>query len=216
MKILAVSDVVDSLIYSPRLRDLYGDAEIVLGCGDLPYYYLEYIVSALDKPVFYVRGNHAQVVEYTEAGNRSHPYGAVDLHQRVVNHQGVLMAGVEGSLRYRKGDYQYTQSEMWWHVFGLVPGLIANRVRYGRYLDIFITHAPPWGVHDQTDLPHQGIKAFLWLLRVFRPEYHFHGHIHVYRPDTVVKTWYANTWVINAFGHKAYQLNINYLQRKGG
>ena len=73
MKVLTVSDVVDNLVYSPQIRNIYGDVEVVFGCGDLPYYYLEYIVSALDKPVFFVRGNHAHVVEYGEDGAKSPP-----------------------------------------------------------------------------------------------------------------------------------------------
>jgi len=214
MKVLAVSDVVVSRIYSPLIRSIYGDVDCVFGCGDLPYYYLEYIVSALDKPVFYVRGNHSQVVEYAEYGPSKYPCGAVDLHGKVIQYEGLLLAGVEGSVRYRKGGYQYTQSQMWWNVFDLVPGFFRNRLQFGRYLDVFISHASPWGIHDQTDLPHQGIKAFLWLLKVFKPEYHFHGHIHVFRPDTVTRTWYQNTWVINAFSHNSYTLNLKYL-RKG-
>lgn len=208
MKILAISDVVDNLVYSPRIRDLYGDVEVVFGCGDLPYYYLEYVVSALDKPVFYVRGNHSHIMEYGAAGTRNQPDGAVNLHRKVLNHRGLLLAGIEGSIRYRPGKYQYTQSEMWGHVFSLIPGMFVNKLIHGRYLDTFISHAPPWGIHDKADLPHQGIKSFLWLLRIFRPEYHFHGHIHVYRPDTVIRTWYRDTWVVNAFGHKAYDLDL--------
>jgi Icc-related predicted phosphoesterase len=208
MKILSISDVVDNLVYSPRIRNLYGDVDLVFGCGDLPYYYLEYVVSALDKPVFYVRGNHSHVVEYGTTGPQSGPDGAVNLHRKVLRYKGMLLAGIEGSLRYRPGKYQYTQSEMWEHVLRLIPGLLVNQLLYGRYLDVFITHAPPWGIHDKTDLPHQGIKAFLWLLKVFKPGYHFHGHVHVYRPDTVIRTRYKDTWVVNAFGHKAYNLHL--------
>jgi Icc-related predicted phosphoesterase len=91
---------------------------------------------------------------------------------------------------------------MWWHVFSLAPRLMVNRLLYGRYLDVFITHASPWGIHDQPDLPHQGIKAFRWFDRVFTPAYHFHGHIHVYRPDTSLETKFNHTWVINTFGYR--------------
>ena len=35
---------------------------LILACGDLPYYYLEYIVGLLDVPLFYVHGNHDKVV----------------------------------------------------------------------------------------------------------------------------------------------------------
>jgi uncharacterized protein len=96
---------------------------------------------------------------------------------------------------------------MWTMVLSLVPGLILNRLRYGRYLDVFITHAPPWGVHDQEDLPHQGIKAFRWLIKNFQPAYHFHGHIHVYRPDTVTQTRLGRTMVINTYGHREIVLD---------
>ena len=105
MKVLAVSDIVVSRIYSPLIRSIYGDVDCVFGCGDLPYYYLEYIVSALDKPVFYVRGNHSQVVEYAEYGPSKYPCGAMDLHGKVIQYEGLLLAGVEGSVRYRKGGF---------------------------------------------------------------------------------------------------------------
>jgi hypothetical protein len=200
VKALALSDVLIEFIYSPRVRARFPDVEIILGCGDLPYYYLEYVSNALDIPLFFVRGNHAHAVEYTVAGPRTAPLGAVDLHRRVLYRQGLLLAGVEGSLQYREAPYQYTQLQMWAHVARLVPGFLANRAIHGRFLDVFVTHAPPWGIHDQTDLPHLGIKAFRWLLQVFRPAYHFHGHIHVYRRDTVTQTRFMDTQVINAYG----------------
>jgi len=44
--------------------DRFGDVELVLSCGDLPYYYLEYIVSMLNVPLLYVHGNHDAPPEY--------------------------------------------------------------------------------------------------------------------------------------------------------
>src|SRR5512136_1487248 len=120
MKILSLSDVVISRIYSPQVRGLFGDIDLVLGCGDLPYYYLEFVESMLDIPTYFVRGNHAEVVEYYETGPRTHPYGTVDLHRKVVMHNGLILAGVEGSIRYRRGPFQYSQPEMWLNIFQLV------------------------------------------------------------------------------------------------
>jgi Icc-related predicted phosphoesterase len=186
-------------IYSPAVRERYGGVDLIIGCGDLPYYYLDYVVSMLDVPLFFVRGNHGNIVEYSAAGSCSEPLGGVDLHLKTVNHDGLLMAGVEGSARYSRGPFQYTQSEMWGHVLRLTPGLLRNRILYGSALDIFVSHAPPWGIHDQPDAAHQGIKAFRWLLRAFRPAIHFHGHSHVYHPGTVTETRFFGTRVINTY-----------------
>ncbi len=208
MKILSLSDIVIPFIYSPVLVKRFSDVDMVIDCGDLPFYYLEYVTSSLDVPVFFVRGNHAMEVEYTTAGPRESPEGALDLHRKAVNLDGLLMAGVEGSLRYRPGPFQYSQREMWGHVYRLIPALLLNRIRYGRYLDIFVTHAPPAGIHDQPDLPHRGIQAFRWLIETFKPRYYFHGHIHVYRPDTETVTQVGPTTVINTFGYRETEIQI--------
>jgi hypothetical protein len=206
IKVLAVSDIEFDNISSSRASARFGDIKMVLGCGDLSYSYLEYLMDILNCPLLYVRGNHANPVEYTSIGPVTEPRGGINIHRRVVQINGIILAGVEGSLRYRPAPYQYTQSEMWWHVFHLVPKLLYNRLGHGRYLDIFISHAPPWGIHDQPDLPHQGIKAFRWLLNVFRPSYHFHGHIHIYQSDTVRETQYLDSKVINAYGFSEVEI----------
>jgi uncharacterized protein len=210
MKVLSLSDITVPFIYSPQVKALFSGVDFVVGCGDLPYYYPEYIISSLDVPLFYVRGNHAREIEYTSAGERREPLGAVDLHRQMVNHNDLLLAGIEGSLRYCPGPYQYTQNEMWFYIFELIPALLQNRLRYGRFLDIFVTHASPWGIHDQTDLPHHGIKAFRWFIKVFQPAYHFHGHIHVYRPDTVTVTEVGKTQVINTYGYRETTLKLSW------
>ncbi len=202
MKILSVSDVELSFIYSPLILKRFKDIDLIISCGDLSYFYLEYIVSMLNQPLYFVRGNHANDVEYGVAGERSSPWGGVDINRRVVNHAGLLMAGIEGSLEYNKGPYQYSQGDMWSYVLSLAPALLLNRMRYGRFLDVFVSHAPPWGIHDQVDRPHQGIKAFRWLIDVFKPSLFLHGHIHVYRSDTATVTQVGSTMVINSYGFR--------------
>jgi len=78
----------------------------------------------------------------------------------------------------------------------LLPGLMFNRLRYGRYLDILVTHAPPFGIHDGEDFPHRGFKTFLNLMDRFRPRFLLHGHKHVCGADTW-RTRYQDTEVIN-------------------
>ncbi|MGA8924490.1 MAG: hypothetical protein WB682_15225, partial [Candidatus Dormiibacterota bacterium] len=55
-RILAVADEVDEKLEGDKLPALRPD--VVLSCGDLPFDYLEYLVSRLDVPLLYVPGNH--------------------------------------------------------------------------------------------------------------------------------------------------------------
>ena len=207
MKILALSDIEVSFVYNPVAALRFQDVGMVIGCGDLSYIYIEHLVNLLGVPTYFVRGNHAKPVEMSLGVRRTSPWGAKDLHQQVVrDHSGLLMAGIEGSIRYNNGKYQYTQGEMWWMVFRLVPQMILNKSRYGRFLDLFVTHAPPWSIHDKEDHPHQGIKSFLWLDRVFQPLVHFHGHVHIYSPLTRTTTQYHNTQIINVFRYREQEL----------
>jgi uncharacterized protein len=209
MRILAISDIELSFIYSPVITHRFQDADLVISCGDLPYYYLEYIISMLNIPLYFVNGNHMNRVEVGEAGDHYYPWGAIPLNQRSVRHpSGMLISGIDGSLQYNFGPYQYSQSQMWSKVFSLIPTLFINHIRFGRFIDIFVTHAPPWKIHDKEDRPHQGIKAFRWFDKVFRPQMHLHGHIHVYRQDTLTETQLNLTRVINAYGFRELILQI--------
>ena len=207
MKLLAVSDVEVGFIYSPFISQKFSGLDLAISCGDLPYYYLEYIQSMLNVPLYFVRGNHSSKVEFGTAAPRSSPWGAHNLHQRCLQDDtGLLLAGLEGSLRYNQGPHQYTQAEYWSMVLRLVPGFLMNKARFNRYVDVMVTHAPPWHIHDDTDLPHQGIKAFNWLIKVFEPTYFLHGHVHVYRPDTVTRSVVGKTTVLNVFGYREIPL----------
>lgn len=207
MKILAVSDKEVGLLNSPEIKPRFKDINLIISCGDLQFNYLEYIINGLDVPMYYVLGNHAFRMDRSDGSRQTELCGAINLHQRVIRDcTGLLVAGVEGSLLYNFGPHQYSQGDMWLKVITLLPMLIYNKIRYGRYLDVFVTHAPPWKIHDGSDRPHQGIKAFLWLDQVFQPRFHLHGHIHVYRQDTIIETLVGKTRVINVYGHRVINM----------
>lgn len=207
MKILAISDKVMDVIYSSAISQNFGDVDLVLACGDLPLYYLEFIISSLNVPCFFIYGNHDLNVRYTLEGTVvAHPPGWVNLDERSLYAKGLLLAGLEGSLRYRPdGVYQYTQGEMRRKALRLVPRLLANRLQYGRYLDILIAHSPPFGIHDGPDYPHVGFKAFLTLMERFRPRYLLHGHKHVYGPEPT-RTTFHGTEVINVYPYRVIKV----------
>lgn len=209
VKILSISDKVVPLIYSTNISQRFGDVDLVLACGDLPYSYQEFIISSLNQPLCFVHGNHDPEKEYGPGQPRSYPHGGVNLHRRVTRVKGLMLAGVEGSIRYSKDPvYQYTQSQMWGHVLRLIPGMMWNKLTRGRFLDVFVTHAPPKGIHGGQDFAHQGIDAFRWLLETFRPRYHFHGHIHHYHPDAVVETKLGATTVINTYRYRVTKIHF--------
>ncbi|NPV09874.1 MAG: metallophosphoesterase [Anaerolineae bacterium] len=206
MRILAIADEVDQRLYGPILKQRFSDVSLVLSCGDLPIYYLEFIVSVLNVPLLYVRGNHAQAQMSASGEVKTEPEGCVNIDGRVVKERGLLIAGLEGSMRYSDGPHQYTEAEMRLKALQLAPRLLLNRWRHGRYLDILVTHAAPFGIQDAADLCHRGFKAFVWLMDRFRPRYLIHGHIHAYTPGVVTESLYRETQVLNAFRYRLIEI----------
>ena len=203
MKILAVSDQVVESLHSVQVKDRFGDVDLILGCGDLPYYYLEFLVTVINKPLFYVHGNHDKNVEITSDGTRRITAAGCDpLDERAIVFDGLVIAGLDGSIRYnREGSYQFTQAEMNRKALRLALRLVALRLRHGRWLDILVTHSPPFGVGDGPDAAHVGFRAFNALLRHLKPRYLLHGHQHVYlgrNPPVQV----GATRVVNVFPYR--------------
>jgi Icc-related predicted phosphoesterase len=215
MKILAVSDKLDELLYSPAIKRMFGGVDLVLGCGDLPGYYLEFIVTMLGGPLFYVVGNHANAIKKQHAPRSEweYPGGCFNIDGHVVRYNKLLIAGLEGSMRYNNNPhFQYSEREMARKAWSLVPMLVWNRLRYGRYLDVLVTHAPPRGIHDKPDRCHTGFKSFVTFMDRFRPRYLLHGHVHVYHPNEVTETVYKDTIVKNAYGYQVIEIEEGSLQ----
>lgn len=202
MKVLAISDEEERCLYTPSIRERFGDVALVLSCGDLRPEYLEYIVTMLNVPLCYVRGNH----DY-EFGRRFRwPGGCENVHRRTVHVAGLLVGGLEGSVGDRPERVHYTQREMYLQMARMVPRLLWNRAQHGRYLDILVTHAPPHGIHTLPDPAHQGFRAFLTFMDWFRPRFLVHGHCISYHPGHPRRTRYRETEVVNAFGYQVLDL----------
>ena len=90
----------------------------------------------------------------------------------------------------------------------LLPGLLLNRIHYGRALDILISHSPPHGIHDEDTQAHTGLRAINLLLRIAKPRYHFHGHTHFYRNNLAKsETTLGMTTIINVFPYKVIDVS---------
>jgi len=207
VRVLAISDQVVPQVYDAGIKARFADVDLVVSCGDLPRYYLEYVVTMLNVPLFYVMGNHGLELERaSDDGKTRRPGGCVDIDERVVEHRGLLIAGLEGSMRYKQGPYQYTQRQMSRKAARLGIKVLRQRMLKGRHLDILITHAPPLAVHDAKDLCHTGFAAFVTFMQRHRPQYLIHGHIHMYDQLQPTTTQCGSTVVLNAFPYRVIDI----------
>lgn len=217
MKILCVSDQIDPLVYSSNVKERYKDIDLVISAGDLPMEYLEFIVSSLNKPLLFVFGNHnlKEFGVYHSCNKGSdtitHEKNAIQMSLcgrgttyvgfKTYKEGDLLIAGASGSLNYNNGLNQYTDLQMKWKLLKLFPFLLLNKIRYGRWLDILVTHASPAGIHDKPDPCHQGFNSFIWFIKKFRPRWLIHGHIHLYDLQDIRVSKFEDTTIINAYSH---------------
>jgi uncharacterized protein len=195
VRILAVSDSVERTLEASSLRDRLGRIDLLVGCGDLPASYLEYLLTHLNVPAVCVPGNH-------DPDTYAVP-GAWMIDGRFVQAGGITVIGFGGSRRYKSdGRHQYTESEMTFRVAVRMPRLLVRRARWGRGVDVVVTHASPFGVHDATDWPHLGFQCFRWLIQAARPRLLLHGHTHRDRNLDPDETLVFGTRVININPHR--------------
>ena len=208
MKILALSDSVDETVYSEHIHQSYGNVDLVLGCGDLPIYYLEFVADALNKPVLYVRGNHDTEAELGSDGQRRKiPRGCDLIDDRIANVDNLLILGLGGSIRYRPGaDQQFSETQMWLRIGRLLPRFLFARLRHGRYVDVVVAHSPPRGIGDLNDRAHTGFKAFLMFITWLKPRYFLHGHVEPWLVGGDRQTKFHKTMVINV--NPVFKLDI--------
>ncbi|MBC7879542.1 MAG: metallophosphoesterase [Anaerolineales bacterium] len=207
MKILAVSDQALDRVYTLSSSGHFKDVELIIGCGDMPYAYLEYLVTMINTQMLYVPGNHDPKYDFQKRDSCAE--GGINLDLTTVRYNKFLIGGFGGSVRYRPdGINQYSQTDAYLRAFRLLPRLLLNRIQYRRSLDILISHSPPSGIHDDSDPAHHGLKALNWLIRIAQPRYHFHGHTHfVKRNLEIAETIVGITKIINVYPYKTIEVS---------
>ena len=197
MKILCISDRVERLLYGPSLNSYAAGVEAVISCGDLPFTYLEYIVTFLGVPVYYVLGNHDPAPD-----SKERPEGCTPLDGKVLDIGGVTVAGLSGSAAYSFGPNQYTERQMRRRTRSL-SARIRRRKLFGEPApQVFVSHSPPLGLGDREDRAHTGFESFLGLIDRHEPGLWMHGHVHLYSPNDRRAAQRGQTKVLNVYGHK--------------
>ena len=212
MRLLCVSDTTRSLAFSPSIKSIYHDTDLILSAGDMPLESYDYMTTMLSRDVYYVYGNHnlnhfdrdmkgESLVSMDPYSPSIKFYGFL-LDGKIVRDKstGLLIAGLGGSMRYNEGDSQYTERQMENRIRKLIPFLLYNKLRYGRYLDILVTHAPPYGMGDGQDLCHMGFKCFLDFMEKYEPSYLIHGHVHLDDCNLPRVIEFGKTKVVNVYG----------------
>lgn len=206
MKILAISDQIIDRLYSTSVRETYPDISLILSCGDLPYEYLEFLVSIYNVPLLYVPGNHDP--DYNLSDPRARAHGCENIDGNSLFMKGLFFAGLGGSIQYQPNTpNQYTQFGMYMRVYNMLPALIWKKITTRHGLDVLVTHSPPYGIHDDDDPAHEGLRAINFLIRVMRPRYLLHGHTIFYRQnlqDHVTK--FNGTKIINIYPFRVMNL----------
>lgn len=203
MRILAISDKVEPFLYGASLPEYASGVEAVVSCGDLPFEYLEYVVTFSGVPLYYVRGNH------DPDENAKSPEGCVPLDGRVVEAgSGLVLAGLSGSRWYSGGPNQRTERAMRRRAWSLSARIKLRGLLGGGRPGVFVSHAPPLGLGDREDRAHKGFEPFLALIDRHEPEQWLHGHVHLYGPREREnrETRRGGTRVVNVYGHRVLEV----------
>ena len=167
MKILAIADKESRNLWDFYQPGKLDGIDLIISCGDLNPNYLSFLATFTHVPILYVHGNH------DDKYDKIPPDGCISIEDDIYVHEGVRILGLGGSLRYKLGTYQYSQSEMKWRVSKLW-----FKLKKHKGFDILVTHSPAFQLGDGEDLPHTGFEAFHKLLDKYTPKYFLHGHVH--------------------------------------
>ena len=94
MKIMALADKPDKMLWDHLDKRLLEGVDLILSCGDLPAEYLSFLTCFTHAPVLYVHGNHDE--RYAEKP----PEGCVCIEDQIYKFGGVRILGLGGSMRY--------------------------------------------------------------------------------------------------------------------
>ena len=207
MRILAVADEVAESLYGDTLKELR--PHLILAAGDLPFDYLENLVSRTDVPLLFVPGNHDPELKLGDSTfeglsakfDGSGPPGCVNIDGQIEEAAGIRIAGLGGSIRYNEGPNQYTQRQMRWRAQKLEWRARLRR----RSIDVLLTHAPAAGLGDAGDPAHVGFDAFNRLVLKVRPRIHIHGHVRTFGPKKD-DLRLSETVIVNAIPYRLLEL----------
>ncbi len=157
-----------------------GRFDVVVSCGDLPDELILRVARRVGcTRILAVKGNH-------DDSGRFDPR-ITDLHLNTVTIDVVTFGGFCGCWKYKsKGNFLFEQSD------------VHSALEKFPYVDVFVAHNSPSGVHDKDDDVHQGFDAFTTYIIDHQPKFFLHGHQH-----KNARTMINQTKVIGVYGHRS-------------
>jgi uncharacterized protein len=191
IRLLAVSDLLDSTLVEARNREAVAPIDLIVGCGDLDCDDLSFIADGFNAPLIYVQGNH----DTDERWTRCSGFCPEAIHSTAILHYaGLSIAGLTWPGQRGKGGNR-SERTAWSQALRL-----ATR-RLGKLGPMIVmSHVPPRGVGDvATDPYHRGFDGYGWLLKRLEPTLWLHGHT----PLAAARDWkhqVGATTVVNVSG----------------
>ena len=172
-RIRALADELDASLDVPGTREGLGPIDLLVGCGDLPVDYLQFVTDAFNVPLAFVRGNH-------DVGGAWATGDATRIHLpeplpdgRPWSDGRLTVVGFSGIPRHGGGGLQVGSLARWRHVLG---AWLAVAPRGAGAPVLFVSHVAPRGINDGPDRLHRGSRALRWLAGRVQPPLWLHGH----------------------------------------
>ena len=162
IKILIITDTHNCLYYDKESINIIQNSQydICLILGDISNRDIVEILKYVPYGKIYgLLGNHDGLDRFKESNIRN-------LNGKVITINGVRIAGLQGSHRYKEGDYgMYTHEESL---------EIAEKMEKA---DILVSHDRPF-IRDTGDNVHDGLKGITYYCYKNKVKLEIHGHLH--------------------------------------
>lgn len=168
-KYLIIADTHGHLAYSDSLQILpvieaNADCDACFFLGDHDSRDLKRILSIIPPEKCYgIPGNHDNWDVYRDTG-------ITDIHGKCIELDGVTIAGLGGSIRYKNHPTRAMLSQE--EAAGVLSGLPDE------HIDLLFTHSPAYSFDPEADPAHEGFRAIDAFVREKQIPYHLFGHIH--------------------------------------
>lgn len=161
LRILAIADLHcwDRLTLE-TVRNFNFDYNSCVLLGDIPLNALIFLREIIEKLIFGVLGNHDEFGQLERCGIEN-------LDRKTVTINGVKIAGLSGSHRYKHGDYPLLSQRESIAATRKIPAA-----------DILISHDTAYRIMGRKDAAHCGLKGISKYISRYKPKFNLCGHYH--------------------------------------